>query len=254
MNYMKNENIEELREDIDGIPCIILRPRWVEKNIPTVIFYHGWGSSKEGQRFRGYNLASFGYQVVLPDALYHGERGSIDYNTSNGAVYFWDIVKNTVNESEALIEEILNRFDADRDRLGIIGHSMGGITSAGVFARHKEISTLVTMNGSCNWRKTSELLAKGFEIEDWENLTAVKELGEYDPMGYIEDLVDRPILMLHGKADMLISPLADLEFVDLIKKDYENVENIDIIEFERLGHFVTTNMLEDALIWFRKHL
>lgn len=47
---------------------------------PKVNYYHGWHSSKEYQRFKGTVLAVYGYQVIIADAVYHGERNPIDYN------------------------------------------------------------------------------------------------------------------------------------------------------------------------------
>lgn len=76
-NYLKSDFILEERINIGEIPAILFRPRDKQENIPTIIFYHGWSSSKESQRIRGFILASVGFQVILPDAIYHGDRKSV---------------------------------------------------------------------------------------------------------------------------------------------------------------------------------
>jgi fermentation-respiration switch protein FrsA (DUF1100 family) len=85
-------NIIEKKEYIGEIPVIIMRPIENRETYPTVIFYHGWTSKKEYQRFRGYILATLGYQVVIPDAINHGERGEIDYYAKENAGRFWEVV------------------------------------------------------------------------------------------------------------------------------------------------------------------
>lgn len=72
-DYVKSSFIKEDRIKIKDIPAIILSPKEAKKPLPTVMFYHGWSSSKEKQRLRGYILVSMGYQVVIPDAIYHGD-------------------------------------------------------------------------------------------------------------------------------------------------------------------------------------
>lgn len=254
MNYLKNENVIEIKDEIDGIPVIVLKPKNIDKNIATIIFYHGWSSSKDSQRFRGYILASYGYQVILPDAIHHGDRGILEYNAVNASKYFWKIVVNNIEESDKIIKAAIEKHNADPNRIGLIGHSMGAITSAGVFAKNDSISTLVTMNGSCSWTKTNELMAQGFNNANWHKLEIARDLSKYDPNNFHDKLINRPILLLHGGADVLVSPEPDRQFVEDIRNGYDDKENIDIIEFERLGHFVTTNMLEEGLKWFKKHL
>ena len=94
MPYLSNnENIIEENANIRGIPCIRLVPGWKSKPLPTIVFYHGWSSAKENQRFRGFILSNLGYQVIIPDAIYHGERNPIDYDDPNSAAkYFWGVI------------------------------------------------------------------------------------------------------------------------------------------------------------------
>ena len=73
-DFIKSNYIIEEKVKLKEIPAIIFRPRDAKEPIPTVVFYHGWSSNKETQRMRGFILASVGYQVVIPDAIYHGER------------------------------------------------------------------------------------------------------------------------------------------------------------------------------------
>lgn len=77
-NCLRFSNVVEEKIYIGEIPAIIFRPAETRNLYPTVIFYHGWSSSKENQRFRAFILSALGYQVVIPDAINHGERNPID--------------------------------------------------------------------------------------------------------------------------------------------------------------------------------
>ena len=61
MSYLlNNENIGEEDINIKDIPCIRLIPKRRGGPLPTIIFYHGWSSTKENQRFRGFILSNLG--------------------------------------------------------------------------------------------------------------------------------------------------------------------------------------------------
>ena len=83
---LNNENIVEEKINIRGIPCIRIIPKRKNGPFSTIIFYHGWGSTKESQRFRGFILSNLGYQVIIPDSIYHGEK-TYSYD-NNVAKYF----------------------------------------------------------------------------------------------------------------------------------------------------------------------
>ena len=49
-------NIIEEKIYIKNIPVIILTPKNEDNDIATIVLYHGWSSSKETQRMRGFIL------------------------------------------------------------------------------------------------------------------------------------------------------------------------------------------------------
>ena len=60
-DYLNSNFIVEKKIKMQEIPAVIFRPKEVKGSIPTIVFYHGWSSSKELQRLRGFILASVGY-------------------------------------------------------------------------------------------------------------------------------------------------------------------------------------------------
>lgn len=255
-DHLQSRYIQEERINIDSIPAILFRPKEGEGPLPTIIFYHGWSSRKENQRLRAFMLASIGYQVLIPDALYHGEREPLaNYGIENAGKYFWHVIFNNLEESTAIIDGLVSKYEADINRIGVIGHSMGGFTAAGIFTHKPGIKALVVLNGSCYWENSNEFFARGFNIKESEKVKKlVEKISKLDPMNNIPLLVDRPILLLHGEKDSSVSIESQRLFYDKIEPMYKDKDRIRFVTYPNLDHFVTTNMMEEAIIWFYRHL
>ncbi len=251
-DYIKSNNIVEEKIVIQGIPAIIFRPREVDEPIPTVIFYHGWSSNKELQRLRGFILASVGYQVVIPDAIYHGERNALaDYGADSSMEYFWDVIFSNMEESSIIVGEMVSKYKADPNRIAVTGNSMGGFTAGGIFTHNKNIKTLIVLNGSLGW----ENFNKNFDVPKAEKFKILsKKVNEMDPMNHLNLLKDRPILLLHGDGDLVVPIDSQRIAYDKLKQLNNDKEKIAFIEYPNLNHFVTTNMMEESINWFGKYL
>ncbi len=250
---LNNRNIKEENINIRGIPCIRLVPERKDGPLPTIVFYHGWSSTKENQRFRGFILSNLGCQVVIPDAIYHGERNPINYEDDNKAAkYFWRVILNNVEEFDILAEELINKYDSDPENMIVAGQSMGGFTSAGVFAHSKNVKTSVILNGSFNWKMSNQIFLKQLTSDTVEERDLIEKVELSDPMNNLHKLIDRPLLMLHGAEDDVVSKIPQQDFYSKIKPLYEDKTKINMIEYPGLGHFVTTNMLEDGARWILK--
>lgn len=255
-NFLKNPSIIEKKIHIGEIPGLLFRPKEAKGQLPSILFYHGWGSNKENQRIRGFLLASIGYQVLLPDAIYHGQRGGGKEPDLEDAVkHFWETIFKNVEESKIIIDSLVKDYQADPERIGVSGNSMGGFTAAGIFAHNPDIKALVVLNGSCNWEDSNQVFKENFEIEDLEAYGAVEDrIGQMDPMNNLERLVNRPVLLLHGEDDVLVPMESQRLFYKKAKPLYEDQKNLAFVHYPYLNHYVTTNMMEEAMAWFYKHL
>lgn len=249
MTYIiDNKNIIEEQVIIKEIPCIILKPRNQNGKLATIIFYHGWSSNKERQKFRGFILASLGYQVIIPDSIHHGERNPIAYDdVDNMSKYFWETILNNIKESKDIIGASIDIYDMDPENIAVMGHSMGSFTAAGVFTHDKRIKTSIILNGSCNWKMSNEIfleqLGKNITVEEEE------EIIRLDPMNNLDKVIDRPILMLNGGSDEVVPMEPQKIFYDKIKDSYKDGSKIKFIKYTNIGHFVTTSMMEDTAKW-----
>lgn len=253
---MKFNNIIERNVFIKDIPVIVLTPKDSLKMHPTILLYHGWGSDAEKQRFRGFILCSLGYQVIIPCAIYHGTRNPIDYNNVPNAInYFWNVILKNIEESDNIIDEAIRNFNADPDRIGLIGNSMGGFTASGIFSKNKNIKSVIVLNGSCSWNYYNKIFLERFNGRNWSiGIQEQKKIDDHDPSSNLENIINRPMLLLHGDNDTIVFVETQREFYKKALPLYDDKEKLNFIEYHNLNHFVTTNMMEEAASWFGKYL
>ncbi len=263
-------NIIEEKIYIKDIPVILLSPKNTDSR-GTIVLYHGWSSSKETQRIRGFILASVGYRVAIPDAINHGERDPFsEYGLDKGDE-LWNTVFKNIEEWDILVDGLVRKYGIDRKKIGVIGNSMGGITAGGIYTYNEYVKALVVMNGSMAWKNSIEIIkdavkeqvekamekniAMKLDVIITEKLKEMEEeIAEVDPINNINLLVERPILLLHGDSDDLVSVESERLFFNQISPEYKDKDKIKYVEYPGLNHIVSTNMMEEAIIFFNKYL
>lgn len=246
-----NSFITTEREEVNGIPCLKFKPKGYNGLLPTVIYYHGWHSSKDFKRFEALVISSHGYQVIVPDALHHGDRDPIDHNDpQNLNRYEWKIILQSVKESKKFIEGIINDHEADPGRIGIIGSSMGAIAAGGIYVENLGLKCLVGFNGTFAWQDAIKRNDLAKTKEDNREL-----IEYYDPISNEDKIKDRAILILHGTEDTSLPIDSQRLFFNKMLPLYtRNPEKLEFIEAVNVNHHITTGMLEKAIMWFKEHL
>lgn len=242
--------VTKARIKIGEIPCLVYRPKGIEGPYPTVVNYHGWSSNKEFQHFKAVVLAAYGYQVMVPDAMHHGERGSLNYGEEGKLEsYFHKVLLKNIEESDQLLDYAVNKLEAWEKEVSVIGHSMGGFTAAGVFTRHPWLKTMVVINGSCAWeRMLLNIKEKG---QKEENLPEeIKRLKSMDPEQNLVKFQKRPFLLIHGGADDTVPIEPQKQFFDRAKVYYgKDRKKIRLYEIPQIPHAVTMHMFEQVIAW-----
>ena len=103
---------------------------------PTVVFAHGWGSSKDSPRNRtvAEALRRLGFAAFLFDFTGHGEsEGTREDSTP----------EQQVNDLAAALNALEGFEEVDRHRLGVVGASSGGAVAVRGAARDPRIRVLV---------------------------------------------------------------------------------------------------------------
>lgn len=255
-DFLTVDNIIEKKINVDGIPALLFRPKGKEGLLHTVIFYHGWGSKKDSQRLRAFILCSLGYQVIIPDAIHHGERGYFNYlNPNNVRDYFWATIFKNMEESKTIIDEAIEEYDADPHTISVMGHSMGGFSAAGIFTHNEDIHKLVVFNGSCNWIGANDIFKESIKFKGSQKSKEIeKMINNLDPMNNLQSIINRHVLLLHGADDSVVSIKSQRLFYEKIKPLYDDKNKITFKEYPNLDHYLVTDMMEEVAKWFKELL
>lgn len=213
-----------------NIPLLhVYRESEIEKQVPVVIFLHGFTSAKEHNLHYAYQLAEKGLRVLLPDAHLHGERQE-SLDEVELSLRFWEIILTSIEEVNMLRGELVERNLIDNDtKIGLAGTSMGGIVTLGCLKVYSWIDTTAVMMGSPSYvhlakAQMSQYEARGFKlpITVAERKKMLATLSGFDITLNPDALNGRPVFFWHGKEDNVVQYEPTFNFYNSQKKLYDH--------------------------------
>lgn len=213
-----------------NIPLLhVYRESEIEKQVPVVIFLHGFTSAKEHNLHYAYQLAAKGLRVLLPDAHLHGERQE-SLDEVELSLRFWEIVLTSIEEVNLLRNELVERNLIDKDtKIGLAGTSMGGIVTLGCLNVYPWIDTTAVMMGSPSYvhlakSQMAQYESRGFKlpITDAERKKMLATLSGFDITLNPDALNGRPVFFWHGKGDNVVQYEPTFNFYNSQKKLYDH--------------------------------
>lgn len=249
-------------EVIDGIPVLhVMKDAIKNERRPLIIFVHGFESAKEHNLHYAYLLAVKDFHVVLPEVKYHGER-ELALKQSERMFNFWNIVIDTIHELNTIKNYYVTSGNADVNRIGLVGTSMGGIVTLGALTQYDWIKTAVSLMGSPSYLEFArnqiiQFKEAGVNIPftDEELEEQFKALLPYNLETQPEKLNSRPLLFWHGKKDQMVPYQLTFDFYEKVKKQYQNEpERLHFLTDNLAGHKVSREGLLKTVEWFDKWL
>lgn len=117
----------------------------------------------------------------------------------------------------------------------------------GLAARYPgDIRGAVSFNGSGDWLLTHLFIQARFGVAEDRAWPVYDAIAAASPLRHLDALKDVPIFMTNGEADPSIDPRAQAHFAEEL--DRAGGRGVRVT-YPGLAHFVTTNMLDDALSW-----
>lgn len=230
------------------VPGYIEFPKSAASPYPLVLLLHGWSGSKEnwyedGNIISGGELRravlSEGYAILALDAATHGERSNeIDYQHVNpfddpkapahrNYFTFAEISVQTVKDYRRALDYVTQREDIDKNRIGLVGYSMGGMDSFYLLSAERRIKAAV----AC----VPPLLSEGY--------------GPASPIDYSWGIGDTPFLLLMGRKD----DMYDASKVEASYRQYIERPTTKLIWYDQ-GHKLTPVYAPDAVAWIKEHV
>ncbi|MFS0782905.1 prolyl oligopeptidase family serine peptidase [Bacillus sp. 1P06AnD] len=246
------------KDSIHNIPVLhVVKQQLADQPAPLVIFLHGVNSIKERNLQFAYMLAEKGYRIILPDALYHGERAE----EKNIYASFWKIVLNSIEELVFIKDSLVSDGLVLDGRIGLIGTSMGAITTLGAMGKYEWIHAGVSLMGNPAYiefanqqvEAMKNMKADLLTEEQIEQQLAILE--PYDVTKRLAEWKERPLMFWHGGNDKVVPYQAEYAFYEKIKPSYDQ-KNIPIsyILDEKAGHAVPNAGVVEAVNWFVEYL
>ncbi len=183
-------------------------PPGAETDGAAVIFVHGLGGNRDNLLGQAAWLVQRGYGALLLDLRNHGE--------SEGDLTTLGLAE--VDDVAAALGFLLAQPGVNPDRIGLVGHSMGGATVIRAAARLPEIDAVVAQS---SYTSLEDNIAEGVRILTglppfpfaplvvwFGEREAGLRIQEVRPIDDVDDLTPRPLLLVHGDADVLV-PVAN---------------------------------------------
>lgn len=178
------------------------------QNGAVVILVHGLGGARTDLLDDGALLAARGYGILAFDLRNSGE--------SDGTVTTFGLLE--VNDVRAAVDFVVALPGVDADRIGLMGHSMGGATAIMATARIPEIKAVVARSA---YTSIEDNIGNGVEsltrlpsfpfaplVVFFGQQQAGVDIRQVRPVDDIVTISPRPVLLVHGALDKTI-PVAN---------------------------------------------
>lgn len=156
----------------DRIPAWLLEPKGVAFPAPAILACHqtndcgkdeavGLGGS--AHYAYGQELAERGYVVLAPDVLTVGERIYPGFQQWDSVPFYaeyphWSIIGKNLEDSRAALDVLCGLDFVDPERIGVIGHSLGGHNAIFVAAMDERVHACVSNCGMSVFSEEEERL------------------------------------------------------------------------------------------------
>ena len=238
---------EEIAVGPNEVPAMLVRPR-ADGPQPAAIIQHGYGADKNDLLPLGEYLAERGFLVLLPDAWGHGERLSMNgrsYLNTLSADFLVETVRQTVDDVKACLDYLSALPDVRADAISVGGFSMGAGIALMTGLRDARVAAIVSLAGaSAHDLVTLRLPGMEAPSEELQRWATEQDLGSA-----LARFAPRPLLLMHGRQDDMVSPQASQHIYDTALPFYRDSPERLTLKWYDVSHTISVPMIVDAVNW-----
>ena len=214
------------------IPAVLRLPRASEP-VPAALLLHGYASRKEDMAESvGEVLTPLGIATLSIDLPLHGERADpFELRSVRDPFELAARWRTAIEEARLALRFLAARREIDRERLGLVGYSLGSYLSLAVAERDGAARAVV--------------LAAGGDLPDFPLAQLIRSVA--DPLRGVRALAGRPLLMVHGRRDQTILPAQADRLFAAANEPKE-------IQWWDAGHYLPLAAVHKAAEWLARAL
>jgi dipeptidyl aminopeptidase/acylaminoacyl peptidase len=248
----------------EAIPVLLFHRQDLPGPKPAVVYYHGVVQNKEqyvDTHPLARRLADAGYAVAIPDAPGHGARpagaGLIERLRASLAREFCRDIDLAGDESGELLDWLVARPEVDQGRLGVLGISMGGYTTAVVAARQSaRLRAAVCIAGGADlttcMRETDSIAPGRWGPPDRaiDDETQAR-IARIDPLFHADRYAPLPLLLLHGERDTWNPVSTARRFHEALAQQYRSSpERLKLVVVPEAPHWPPGKpFMDETIAW-----
>lgn len=176
------------------------------ENGAVIVMQHGYKANRDEMLNEAQMMHRHGYGVLMTTVRAH--------DASEGELITLGYYE--MADMETWYQYLLSRNDIDSEKIGILGNSYGGMLSIQYASQNENIKAIVANCAFSSMSDTVSTSVRHFTglpdfpfvplIVFWaENMTGIK-MEEIDTTQWISKLSPRPVFLMQGGADTVISP------------------------------------------------
>lgn len=239
-------DVERLALGPDRVPALLVRPEAPGRH-PAALLQHGYGAEKFDLLPFGTVLAAFGFVVLMADAWGHGERfpaSGPSWRTEMSADYFLEVVRHTLEDMRAGIDELLGRDEVRPNAVLAAGFSMGGMAALVAGAEDARVAGVVSLAGS----PLPDILDVSLFGSRPPSPASRAFAQEHDVVANIAQLAPKPLLLSHGRRDNMVPVAGALRLHEAARPLYaERAPDSLALRLYDHTHHITEEQIRDAL-------
>ena len=225
-----------------GVPLLIATPAWSSgqpRPRAAVLWMHGFRADALAHAAELERCAALGFVAVGVDAVDHGARSSaalterLQHSADGALPVMLDVMEATVRELPTLIDALVAECGVDRERVSLVGISMGAFLAYRAVTAGVPLRAVVALLGSPEWTR---------DTSAHHVLSAFRDVA---------------LLSITAEHDASVPPHAVFRLHDAIAADSAHVAPQRHHTMRGAGHLTTAaqwaEAMHETMAWLERH-